>query len=147
MRRFDLNPLHPALALAACALVASFLVVHAGGSRWPVYGATLLLAIAVPAADIWRSCLRGLPAWPSSAALIMAGAVIVAGVIVGMDDPSEVRELMPVLCAVMAVANLRDRRCLHRRPANPLGYFAGKSSVSPRQPPSHKGVARVSQMT
>ena len=119
MRRVDLHLLLPALALAACALMASFMVVHAGGSRWLVYGATLLLALAVPAVDSWRSHLQGLPAWPNSAALIMTGAVIIAGVMVGMDDPSKVRELMPVLCAVTATANLRNRRCLRRSPASP----------------------------
>ena len=114
MRRLDPRLLLPALGLAACALAASYLVVHAGGSRSLVYAAALLLALAIPATDLWRSRLEGLPLRLSAASLILAGAVILAGVMVGMDDPRKVQELMPVLIAVAATAQLRDRRCFSR---------------------------------
>lgn len=119
MRYLDTRLLFPALGLAACALAASFLVEHAGGSRWLVYAATLLLALAVPATDLWRSHLQGLPLRLGIASLILAAAVILAGVMVGMDDPHKVRELMPVLIAVAATATLRDQRCLRRAAVNP----------------------------
>ena len=112
MRRLYLRLLIPSLGLAVCAIVASLMVAHAGDSRSMVFGAALMLALAVLAADISRSRLRGRPSRPSAAALIMAGAVILAGLMVGMDDPRHVQAFMPALCAVAVPAKLRDRRCL-----------------------------------
>lgn len=109
-----LRSLLPALALAAAALLACWLAVHAGDSPWTVLLAPLLLALAMLAVDLWQARRRGAPLRPSQGVLMLAVSVVVAGYIVGVGDPRQVQALMPVLVAVSAVAlTTRQRmRCL-----------------------------------
>ncbi|HSN16707.1 MAG TPA: hypothetical protein VLV87_00740 [Gammaproteobacteria bacterium] len=110
MRRIDSRFLFPNLWLAACVVVAALIAVHATGRWWIVFGAPLLVAVAVLSADVWHSRLRGWPLRPTPAALILAGAVVLAGLMIGWDDPKQVQAFLPVLCAVAATANLRGGR-------------------------------------
>ncbi|HEY1991494.1 MAG TPA: hypothetical protein VGH71_03465 [Gammaproteobacteria bacterium] len=102
----SLNPrtLLPALALAAAALLATWVAVHAGDSPWTVLLAPLLLALAVLAADFWQARQQGLPLRPSPGVLMLAASLVVAGLIVGVGNPRQEQEMMPVLAAVSAVA-------------------------------------------
>src|SRR5579859_7867331 len=104
MNSLNLRTLLPALALAAVALVATWIAVHVGGSGWMVLAAPLLLALALLAADVWQAHLQGLPLRPSQGVLMLGISVVVAALIVGLGDAKQVQGLMPVLAAVSAVA-------------------------------------------
>ena len=116
MRQLKLRPLLPALALAAAGLLASWIAVHAA-APWMVLAAPLLLALALLATELWQSHRQGLPLRPSQGVLMLAASLVVAALIVGLGDPKQVRELMPVLTAVSAVAigTGQRRRCLRLR--------------------------------
>lgn len=109
-----LRTLLPAFALAAAALLATWIAVHAGGSPWTVLAAPLLLALAMFATDLWQAHLQGLPLRPSQGVLMLGVSVVIAALIVGIGNPRQVQELMPVLVAVSAVsigARTRPTRC------------------------------------
>lgn len=110
MDSLKLRTLLPALALAAAALLSTWIAVHAGASRWTLLAAPLLLALAILAVDIWQARLQGLPLRPSQGVLMLGVAVVVAAVIVGIGNPRQMQELMPVLIAVSAVAIGARRR-------------------------------------
>lgn len=111
-----LRTLLPAFVLAAGALVATWIAVHAGGSPWTALAGPLLLALAILAADAWEAHLQGQPLRPSQGVLMLGVSVVLAALIVGVGNPRQVQELMPVLSAVAAVAissryRTRPSRC------------------------------------
>ena len=113
MNSRNLRTLLPALALAAAALVATWIAMHAGGSPWTVLAAPLLLALAILTTDIWQAHLQEQPLRPSQGVLMLGVSVVVAALIVGVGNPRQVQELMPVLIAVSAAAIGTRQRMRH----------------------------------
>lgn len=108
-----LRALLPSLFLAASVIVATLVAVLTADSQWAIVSGPLLLALAVLAADLWQARRLGAPLRPSWGALIVAGAVVLAGLIIGVDAPKRVQELMPILGVVTVVAidgRMRRRR-------------------------------------
>ena len=103
----------PSLFLAASVIVGTLVAVLTADSHWAAVSGPLLLALAVLAADLWQARRLGSPLRPSPGALIVAGAVVLAGLIIGVDAPKQVQQFMPILGAVTVVAinsRVRTRR-------------------------------------
>lgn len=89
--------LGPSLLVGAGTVVSTFIAVLAAESGWLVLSGPLLLALAVVSADIWDSRVRRESSGPSVAALILGGAILLAGLIVTLRNPSLVKTLIPVI--------------------------------------------------
>jgi hypothetical protein len=107
----NMKTLYPALLLAAGVLLASTLAVQQ--SSWLVLAAPVALALSVLVADSLGAHLRGGRVRPSHRALILASSFLLAGTIVAVGEPAQLKPLMPVLAACAAVTVLKPRkRCL-----------------------------------
>lgn len=104
------------LVVGAAILASTGLAAHAAGSGWLVLAGPLLLAIAIVAADMLKSRLEGKAARPTSVALILTGAIVLAGSIVALRDPGLVVTLLPAIGAagwipLLRPAGTRRPRC------------------------------------
>jgi|HubBroStandDraft_4_1064222.scaffolds.fasta_scaffold1012944_2 hypothetical protein len=89
--------LGPSLLVAVGIIVATFVAVRAAGyGSWVVAG-PLLLALAILGADMLASHQRGTSAGPSWPALFLAGACMLAGLIITLREPSRVAEAIPLI--------------------------------------------------
>lgn len=104
--------LGPSLLIATAIVVSTLIAALAARSGWLVLAAPLLLALAVISADVLNSRLQGTRSVPSPAALILAGAFLLAGWIVAQSDPSLVKTLIPVIgvTAWVTLLSRPDRR-------------------------------------
>ena len=91
--------LGPGLLVGAGIILSTLLAVLAAESRWLVMAAPLLLAVTVVGADRLSSRLHGEPWGSFWAALLLGGAILVAGLIVALRDPGLVKTLIPVIGA------------------------------------------------
>jgi hypothetical protein len=89
--------LGPSLFAAVGIIVSTLIAKLAAESGWWVLTGPLFLAFAILGVDVLSSRLRGKPSRPSPVALMLAGAVLLASVIVALRDPGLVKELLPVL--------------------------------------------------
>lgn len=108
-RKFWLN-LGPALFVGSGILVATF----TAGFGWWVMTAPALLAVSVVCADLFQSRLQDKPLIPSLAALMIAGAFLVAGIILALHNPESMPLIIPVIggaCSVPVISrSWGDRR-------------------------------------
>jgi uncharacterized protein YqgC (DUF456 family) len=95
-RKYLLN-LTPSLLIAAGILVSTYVAGLTANSGWIVLVAPLLLSLVILAADVLISRLRGTPSGPSPVALLSAGSILLASIIVALRDPGLVRTLIPVI--------------------------------------------------
>jgi len=102
-----MKTLYPALLLAAGVLLSSTLAVQR--SEWLLLAAPVCLALCVLVADALDAYLRDGQARPSPGAMILAASFLVAGLIVAVGEPSQLKPLMPVLAASAAVTVLNSR--------------------------------------
>lgn len=89
--------LGPSLLVGVGILVSTLVAVLAAESGWMVLAGPLLLALAFVGADMLDSRQRAESAHPSPGALILGGAILLAGLIVTLRDPSLVKTLIPVI--------------------------------------------------
>jgi len=87
--------LSPSLVVGAGIIVSTLVAVLGTESGWSVLASPLLLALTVVSADVLHSRLKGRSSGPSWAALLLGGAFLLAGMIVGRD-PSLVSTLIPI---------------------------------------------------
>jgi hypothetical protein len=97
----------PSLLVGAGIILATLIAALAAKSGWLVMAAPLTLALAVVGADVLDSGLRRESPVPSPAALILGGAVLLAGLIVSVRDPNLVRTLISLVGAGAWVTLLR----------------------------------------
>jgi hypothetical protein len=89
--------LTPSLLIAAGILVSTYVAGLIAKSGWLVLAAPLLLSLVILAADVLISRLRGTPSGPSPVALLSAGSILLASIIVALRDPGLVKTLIPVI--------------------------------------------------
>ena len=104
--------LSPGLWFATSLILVSLVAVFAE-PRWAVLAVPALLGLSILLADLWQARRLGLPLRPSGGALMLAASLVVATLIVAMDDPRQVKQLLPVLIGLSAVATT-----LRRSPAD-----------------------------
>jgi hypothetical protein len=97
MTRKSWLTLGPSLLLAVGMVGATFIAGRTAHAGWWVLAGPLLLALSVVGADVLSSRLQGRSSGPSAAALILGGALFLAGWIVALRDPSLVKALIPDL--------------------------------------------------
>jgi hypothetical protein len=106
--------LSPAFVMALAILVSTAIAKRTSHSTWLVLTGPLLLALAIVAADVLASSLRGKYSGPSWGALIVGTALLAACVILAVRDPARVLAMIPVLggaCAVVVlVSGAAERR-------------------------------------
>lgn len=112
--RIDLGP---ALMVGVGILVSTF--VAALATAWWVLAAPVLLALAVVGADVVRSRLRGMTSGPSPTALLLTGAILLAGLSVTLRDPALVKTLLPLVGAAAWAVLLPHSRNRRTPCANP----------------------------
>jgi len=95
MTRKDWLDLGPSLLMGAGIVVATLLTVLAAESGWLVLAGPLFLALAVVSADVLGARGRGESAGPPWAALLLAGALLLAAWTVSLRDPGLVKTLIP----------------------------------------------------
>ena len=108
--------LGPGLLVGTGIIASTFIAALTADSGWWVLLGPLLLALAIVAADLLDSRLRGTLSGPSGSALMMGGAMLLAGVIVAFRDPDLVRTLIPAVAAPAWVTlvlrpGMRRRTC------------------------------------
>jgi hypothetical protein len=89
--------LTPSLLIAAGILVSTYVAGLITKSGWLVLAAPLLLSLVILATDVLISRLRGTPSGPSPVALLSAGSILLASIIVALRDPGLVKTLIPVI--------------------------------------------------
>jgi hypothetical protein len=94
MRKYWLD-LSPSLLVGAAIVVSALITVRAADSGWWVLTGPLLLALAVVSADALGSRIKGESSGPSWAALILGGALLLAGLILTLRDPGLVKMFIP----------------------------------------------------
>jgi hypothetical protein len=106
--------LGPSLLVGLGIIVATFVAVRAAGYGSWVLAAPLVLALAILGADMLASHQRGSSSGPSWAALFLAGACLLAGLIVTLREPSLVSSFIPVIgiTSWIALPRLRQPRAL-----------------------------------
>jgi len=109
MNRNDWRKPGPSLVLAAGILAGTLAADLAGDQAW--LAGPLTLALAVAAADALYNRLRGRPARPARAGLLLAGIVVAIGAIAARIDPGSGPALITTLGMAAWVA-------LPLRPAN-----------------------------
>ncbi|HTD28992.1 MAG TPA: hypothetical protein VK660_06340 [Xanthomonadaceae bacterium] len=87
--------LGPSAILAAGIIGSTLASVLAAKSGCLVLAGTSLLAVSLVGADALHARLTGKRSGPSTAALLLAGAFVLAGAIVGFRDPRAVASLIP----------------------------------------------------
>jgi len=102
--------LGPSLLVGVGILVATFVAKRAVAYGWWVLAGPLLLALAILGADLLASRLRGQYSAPSWAALFLAGACLLASLIVAFREPSHVSSFIPVIGITSWIALPRLRR-------------------------------------
>jgi hypothetical protein len=121
-RKYALG-LVPSLLLGVGIVAATFVATRAAESGWPVLAAPLLLALAIVGADQLDSRLRGASTRPTTAVGLVAGAFLLAGLIVTGFDPGLVATLIPIIGAagwvVLQRTDGRDNFC--RQPPSAIG--------------------------
>lgn len=108
MTRKDWLDLGPSLLVGTGIVVSTLITVLAAESGWLVLAGPLLLALAVVSADVLGSRRGGESSGPSWAALLMAGALLLASWIVFLRDPGLVETLLPILGVASWVTLLRS---------------------------------------
>ena len=111
MNRSHWQDLVPSLFVAAGVLAA-----QAAQVAWSDLAGTAVLAACLLAGDALAMRVRGRPARPSPAALFLAGAFVVAGLIASLRAPGHTGSLMPLLglgawTVLFAPAGRRGRAC------------------------------------
>jgi hypothetical protein len=101
--------LTPNLLIAVGVLASTYVAVHTAKSEWLVLAAPFVLSSAILGADVWDSRLRGKLSGPSPAALLLAGAFLLACVSVTLSDPGMVKTLIPILGAASWVTLQRSK--------------------------------------
>lgn len=96
----------PALLVASGIVLATLLAVHAQGSLWLALAAALLLTLVVLAADALEAWIQEGKPRVSAPAWILGASFLLAGVLVGVQDPGKVKTLMPLLGTVSWVVLL-----------------------------------------
>ena len=114
MTRKYLLGLGPSLLLGAGIVTATWSAALAAESGWLVMAGPLLLALAITAADAMARRLRGERTMPSPVALILAGALFLAGLVADVRDPNLIMTLIPLVGAGSWVA-LQQRSATRRR--------------------------------
>ena len=104
----------PGLFMGLGVIMASLVPVLGHRSEGAVLMGFFLMALAVLCADTLEQRRYGQPARPSPAALILAGACILAGLI--LDDSSKAAEYLPVMGAVAWSSLLSGRRNCKLKP-------------------------------
>lgn len=115
-RKFWLN-LGPALLVALGILVGTLAAKFTAGLGWWVMTGPALLGASVVCADLFQSRLRNKPLTPSPAALMIAGAFLVAGVILALNNPEAMPLIIPVIgaaCSVPVISRSWDDRRARR---------------------------------
>jgi hypothetical protein len=108
-RKYWLN-LTPSMLMAAGILLSTYVAGLIAKSGWLVLAAPLLLSLVVLAADVLISRLRGKPSGPSIVALLFAGSILLASMIVTLHDPGLVKTLIPVIGATGWVTLLQPNK-------------------------------------
>ncbi len=119
MKRAYWIGLVPSLLLAVGVVASTAVAVLAAESGWFVLAGPLVMALAVVGASILGYQLYGDSRDTFRGALILGAALLLAGAIVTLRDPSLVAMLMPVLgggAAAFVVLNM-DKRIKGRRSA------------------------------
>jgi hypothetical protein len=106
MTRKNWPGLGPSVVVAGGIVLSTFVAALAAKDAWLVLAGPLFLGLAVVGASVWDSRLRGRTARPSAVAWMLAGACVVAGVIVALRDPAAVKELIPTMGVAAWVAML-----------------------------------------
>lgn len=97
MKRESWIGLSPSLLAGAGIIVATLMAMLTAESGWWILAAPLLLAMAFVGAEMLGFRLKGMPPRPSMSALVYGGAILMAGGIVTLRDPSLVKVLIPVI--------------------------------------------------
>jgi hypothetical protein len=108
-RKYWLN-LTPSLLIAAGILVSTYVAGLFAKSGWLVLAAPLLLSLTILAADVLSSRLRGKQSGPSLVALLFAGSILLASMIVTLRDPGLVKTLIPIIGATGWVSLLQPNK-------------------------------------
>lgn len=98
----------PGLVIGVGILVASFVAKATEHSPAFVMTGPLLLALSVLAADLLNARLLGLPRRPGAAALMMAGSVVLMGLLLTLSDAHTTLSMLPVVGAVSWIALWRE---------------------------------------
>lgn len=99
--------LGPSLLVGGGVIVSTLIAVLAAQSGWLVLTGPLLLALTALSADAWASRRRGNSSRPSRPALLLGGAILLAGLIVTLRDPGLVKMLIPIIGGAAWVSILR----------------------------------------
>ena len=112
MTRQSIIRLIPSLLIALGIIVASLIARFGVDAGWPLWTSVLVLAISIIAACVVDSRLHDNA--PATSVLVRAvvGAILVAVTLLFLDDPTRLRQMIPILGAVAWVSLLQ-------RPANP----------------------------
>jgi hypothetical protein len=89
--------LTPSLLLASAIILSTLVATRSANSPWLLLLAPAILGIAVVAADVLNSHLRGESSRPSPAALILGFTFLLAGALVTFRDPALIKTLIPLL--------------------------------------------------
>jgi hypothetical protein len=100
-----LSNLGPALFLTVVMLAATALVKAAPQASWAAFAGPLLLVLALVGTDLFLRRRSGRRLVPSSSALLVAAAILVACAIVGPRDLDRLAAMIPLLgcCAALPV--------------------------------------------
>ena len=104
--------LSPSLVVGVGIIASTLVAVLAAESGWLVLAGPLLLALTVVSADVLHSRLKGRSSGPSWAALLLGGAFLLAGMIVGRD-PSLVSTLIPTCGSAAWIILLTHPESVH----------------------------------
>jgi len=83
------------MVVGAGIVLSTLIAVLGGKTGWLFLAGPLFLALAVVSADVLHSRLKGRSSGPSWAAVLLAGAFLLAGMIVSRD-PNLVSTLIPI---------------------------------------------------